>query len=150
MPSFSASLHAKAKKYTCDSDFPILPRFFCPDPKHDQTFYCELKENYSQLGRKCGKFVWKFPFLYRLGHAKACRMTYANTKGADQTVHPHSLIIAFVVRCLDCMEYIRVKSKVKFKLAFVADQAGLNTPGRPFPEKHFCVTGHIYNVHVRT
>ena len=39
-------------------------------------------------------------------------MTYANSKGADQTVHPHSLIIAFVVRCLDSMVYILVKSKV--------------------------------------
>ena len=71
-----------------------------------------FKENYSQLGRKCGKFVWEFQFLYRPGHAKACRMTYTNTKGADQTVHPHSLIIAFVVRCLDSMVYMLVKSKV--------------------------------------
>ena len=28
-------------------------------------------------------------------------MPYANNKGADQPVHPHSLISAFVVRCLD-------------------------------------------------
>ena len=93
---------------------PYLVFFFCPDPKHDQTFYCEFKENYSQLGRKCGKFVWEFQFLYRPGHAKACRMTYANTKGADQTVLPYSQIIAFVVLYLDSMEYILVKSKVKF------------------------------------
>ena len=56
--------------------------------------------------------MWEFQFLYRPGHAKACRMTYANTKGAVQTVHPHNLIIAFVVRCLDSMVYILVKSKV--------------------------------------
>ena len=58
--------------------------------------------------------MWEFQFLYRPGHAKACGLTYANTKGADQTVHPHSLIIAFVVRCLDSMVYIHVliKSKV--------------------------------------
>ena len=87
--------------------------------------------------------MWVFQFLYRPGHAKACRMTYANTKGADQTVHPHSLIIAFVVRCLDSMEYILVKSKVKFYLAFVADQAGLKHTRSTIPEKHFCVTGHI-------
>ena len=111
LPSCSASLHVKAKKYMCASDFSTLPRFFRPGPKHDQKFYCELKENYSQLGRKCGKFVWEFQFLYRPGHAKACRMTYANTKGADQSVHPHNLIIAFVVRCLDSMVYILVKSK---------------------------------------
>ena len=64
--------------------------------------------------------MWEFQFLYRPGQAKACRMSYANTKGAD---HPHSLIIAFVVRCLDSMEYMLVKSKVNFWLAFVADQA---------------------------
>ena len=44
------------------------------------------------------------------GHVIACRTTYANTKGADQTVHPHSLIISFIVRCLDTMVYILVKS----------------------------------------
>ena len=59
-----------------------------------------------------GKFLWEFQFLYRPGHAKACRMTYANTKGADQSIHPHSLIIALVVRCLNSMVYILVKSKV--------------------------------------
>ena len=42
----------KAEKYTCASDFPTIPVFFsfffffCQDPKHDQTFYFELKENY--------------------------------------------------------------------------------------------------------
>ena len=56
--------------------------------------------------------VWEFQFLYRPSHAKACRMTYANTKGADQTVNPHSLIIAFVNRCIDSVVYILVKYKV--------------------------------------
>ena len=28
-------------------------------------------------------------------------MSYANNKGADQPAHPHSLISAFVIRCLD-------------------------------------------------
>ena len=50
--------------------------------------------------------MWEFQFLYRPGHAKAYRTTYANTKGADQTVHPHSLIIAFVVRRLGSKVYI--------------------------------------------
>ena len=56
--------------------------------------------------------MWEFQFLYRPGHAKAYRMTYANTKGEDETVHPLSLTIASVVRCLDSMVYILVKSKV--------------------------------------
>ena len=37
------------------------------------------------------------------GHEKMCLMSYANNKGADQPVHPRSLISAFVVRCLDSM-----------------------------------------------
>ena len=28
-------------------------------------------------------------------------LPYANNKGADQPAHPHSLICAFVIRCLD-------------------------------------------------
>ena len=32
-------------------------------------------------------------------------LTYANNKGADQPVHPRSLISAFVVRCLDSRQY---------------------------------------------
>ena len=35
------------------------------------------------------------------GHEKMCLMSYANNKGADQPVHPRSLISAFVVHCLD-------------------------------------------------
>ena len=34
-------------------------------------------------------------------HEKTCFMPYANNKGADQPAHSHSLISAFVVRCLD-------------------------------------------------
>ena len=74
--------------------------------------------------------MWELQFLYRPGHAKACRMTYANTKGADQTVHPHSLIIAFVVRCLDSMVYILIKSKVStnsFYICWSFGNVGFNT-----------------------
>ena len=34
-------------------------------------------------------------------HEKTCFMLYVNNKDADQPAHPHSLISAFVVRCLD-------------------------------------------------
>ena len=111
LPSCSASLHVKAIKYTCASDFTTLPRFFVQMLNMIKHFIVNLKKT-SQLGRKRGNFVWEFQFLYRPRHAKVCRMTYVNTKGADQTVLPHSLIIAFVVRCLDSMVYILVKSKV--------------------------------------
>ena len=46
------------------------------------------------------------------GHAKMCLMPYANNKGADQPVHPRSLISTFVVRCLDSMICILAISKV--------------------------------------
>ena len=39
-------------------------------------------------------------YLYEQGHEKMC-ILYANNKGADQPVHPRSLISAFVIHCLD-------------------------------------------------
>ena len=39
--------------------------------------------------------------IHEPGHEKMCLMSYANNKGADQPAHQHSLISAFVVRCLD-------------------------------------------------
>ena len=42
-----------------------------------------------------------FIIIYEPGHEKMCLMSYANNKGADQPVHPRSLISAFVARCLD-------------------------------------------------
>ena len=45
------------------------------------------------------------------GHAKMCLMPYAN-KGADQPLHPRSLISTFVVRCLGGMVCILAISKV--------------------------------------
>ena len=84
-----------------------------------------------------------FQFLYRPGHAKACGMTYANTKGADQTVHPHSLIIAFVVRCLVYIYLLNPKFQ-QIVASFLADQAGLKQTRSTIPEKlFFYVTGHI-------
>ena len=40
---------------------------------------------------------------YEPGHEKMCLMSYANNKGADQSVPPRSPISAFVVCCLDSM-----------------------------------------------
>ena len=54
-------------------------------------------------------------------------MPYANNKGADQPAQPRSLISTFVVRCLDSMICILAIAKVsRFKLASIAEQAGLN------------------------
>ena len=43
-------------------------------------------------------------------------MPYANNKGADQPAHPHSLIGAFVVRCIDSL----ISTLAKFKISRLA------------------------------
>ena len=48
------------------------------------------------------------------GHAKMCLMAYANNKGADQPVHPHSLISTFVVRCLDSICILTISKVSRF------------------------------------
>ena len=50
-------------------------------------------------------------------------MPYANNKGTDQPVHPHSLISAFTVRCIDSMIPILAKSKI-LRLASLRSCAG--------------------------
>ena len=40
-------------------------------------------------------------YPYEPDHEKTCFIPYANNKGSDQHAHPHILISAFVVRCLD-------------------------------------------------
>ena len=39
-------------------------------------------------------------------------LPYANNKGADQPAHPHSVISAFIVRCLDSILSILAKAKI--------------------------------------
>ena len=39
-------------------------------------------------------------------------LPYANIKGADQPVHPHSLISTFVVRCLDSIIFLVSMSEI--------------------------------------
>ena len=63
-----------------------------------------------------------------------CLMSYANNKGADQPAHPHSLISAFVVRCLDSI--ISRLYSLNFKT--VAEQASLSLTWSETPEDKFC------------
>ena len=51
-------------------------------------------------------------FLYEPGHAKMCLMPYANNKGADQPVHPRSLIGTFVVHCLASIMSLVSRSEI--------------------------------------
>ena len=54
-------------------------------------------------------------------------MPYVNNKGSDQTVHPHSLISNFVVRCFDSIIPLSAKPKVSgLSLVSVAEQTGLS------------------------
>ena len=54
-------------------------------------------------------------------------MAYANNKGADQPVHPHSLIRAFIVRCLDSIIPQDSISEISsLYQASVAAQSGLS------------------------
>ena len=41
-----------------------------------------------------------------------CVIAYVNSKGADQSAHPHSLMSTFVVRCLNSTVCILAISKV--------------------------------------
>ena len=54
-------------------------------------------------------------------------MPYANNKGADQPVHPPSLISTFVVRNLDNMVSTLAKAKIsRLKQVSVSEQARLS------------------------
>ena len=71
-------------------------------------------------------------------------MPYANNKGGDQPAHPHSLISAFVVRCLDSiMPLVSISEISSFFLASVAAQAGLSVTWSETPKTGFLVAGLI-------
>ena len=54
-----------------------------------------------------------------------CLMSYANNKDADKPAHPHSLISAFVVRCLDSIISLDSIAEIsRLQLASVAAQTG--------------------------
>ena len=65
-------------------------------------------------------------------------LPYANNKGADQPAHPHSLISAFVIRCLDSIiPLVSISEISSLYLASVAVQAGLSLPWSQTPEDRF-------------
>ena len=69
------------------------------------------------------------------------KTVYANNKGADQPVHPHSLISTFVVCCLDSIIPLVSISKIpSLYLASVAVQAGLSLLWSQTPKTGFLVT----------
>ena len=79
-------------------------------------------------------------------------MPYANNKGADQPVHPRSLISAFIVRCLDSvMSLVSVTKISSLMLASVAEQAGLCLAWSETPEDTFCrVMAQIFQLNLKS
>ena len=68
-------------------------------------------------------------------------MPYANNKGADQPVHPRSLISAFVVHCLDnILSLLSISELSSLYIASVAAQAGLGLTWSKTPKTGFLVT----------
>ena len=64
---------------------------------------------------------------------------YANNKGADQPVHPRSLISTFIVRSLNSCYALTFKTE----LVSVAEQAGLSLTWSQPPKTDFLVTWRI-------
>ena len=65
-------------------------------------------------------------------------MLYANNKGADQPVHPRSLISAFAFRCLDSVMSLVSETKISsLMLASIAEQASLSLTWLETPEDRF-------------
>ena len=60
---------------------------------------------------------------------------YAKIKGADQFVHPHSQISAFVIRCLDSIISILAKSKISRLFSLL--RCGLSLTWSQMPEDRF-------------
>ena len=68
-------------------------------------------------------------------------MTYANNKGADQPVHPRSLISTFVDRCLDSIIPLLAIAEISRPYPVsVAEQAGLSLNWSQTPKTGFLVT----------
>ena len=80
-------------------------------------------------------FVYK---IYEPGHEKTCLMSYANNKGADQSVHLCSMISAFIVHCLDSvMCLVSISEISSLMLALVAEQVSLSLNWSESPEDTF-------------
>ena len=84
--------------------------------------------------------------IHEPGHEKTCLMSYANNKGKDQPAHPHSLISAFVFRCLySVMSLVSVTKISSLILASVAEQANLSLVWSETPEDTFCRVWLTFN-----
>ena len=76
---------------------------------------------------------------------RKCVLCHANNKGADQPVHPHSLISAFVVRCLDIIISRFCSQNFKTLASFCGCAGRFVWPGRKLPKTCFVVSGRGSN-----
>ena len=76
-----------------------------------------------------------------------CPIPYANNKGADQPVHPRSLISTFVVRCHGRMiPLVYICEISRFLLVSVAEQVSLCLAWSETPEDTFSHgVAHFYS-----
>ena len=74
---------------------------------------------------------------------------HANNKGADQPPHPRSLIITFVVRCLESIidKLATGKKNVIIQLISVTEQIGLIHVWSETPKAGFLTLRPIYQSH---
>ena len=80
-------------------------------------------------------------FIHELIHVmRKPVLPYANNKGADQPVHPRSLISTFIVRYLDSMiSQVFISEISSLYIASVATQAGLYLTWSQTPKTGFLV-----------
>ena len=77
------------------------------------------------------------------GHEKTCLILYANNKGADQPVHPRSLISAFFY------SLPRFYSLCSLMLASVTEQASLSLTWSETPEDMFFLMTRLISMYKR-
>ena len=76
--------------------------------------------------------------------ARTCLQGFANNKGADQPMHPHSLISTFVIRFLEIIICKLATGEISiFRLVSVAEETGLNLALSDTQKTDFLVTRPI-------
>ena len=75
---------------------------------------------------------------------RKCVLCHANSKGADQPVHPRSLISAFVVHCLESILSLDSIAEISRLAGFCGCAGRLCLAWSETPEDTFChVVAHI-------
>ena len=82
-----------------------------------------------------------YPMLIGPRREKTCLLRFANNTGADQPVHPRSLISAFVIRLLESSIFKLASSKISMiYLVSEAEKTGLSLGSPDTPKTDFVAT----------